>query len=108
MCEVTKEKILDEDNLTQCECGNYTPYEYSWSDENGTTCPTCMVEWLKSQINIYKGLMRDIADPELTEGDIQVMIKRKFSEIMMTDVESLDDDDDLSYLWEFKNKEIEE
>ena len=72
MKTITKQEILNPDNIGQCECGNYAPYDYLKHDENGAaSCPDCMYSFLTGLIKAQSKVIRQIADPSLSEKDIK-------------------------------------
>jgi len=83
---VTKEYILDEDNLGQCECGNWAPHEYLTEDTEGcSSCPSCQISHMSDMIGMYKDLVRKMADPKLTKKDIDQNIKMAICELLSID-----------------------
>lgn len=98
MGNITSKDLRSKDNHVNCECGNTTIYEYSWSDHNGEyqNCPTCMVEWQSSQVKILKELLYKLSK-ESKETTSQ-LINEKYAKLMGIDVEDFEDDIDYSLI----------
>src|SRR5688572_914606 len=92
---ITSEHLSDSENHINCECGNKTIHEYSWSDENGaTSCPTCMVEWQSSQIKAMKELLYDLSSK--SKEETALAINKKYARLMGIEISDFDDEMDFS------------
>lgn len=59
---ITKEDLKDDDNLGQCECGNYTHQDYlTVSDDGANSCPECQIGYLNDLLKMYKKLFIDVS-----------------------------------------------
>ncbi len=91
LSKITKKELKDEENLDQCECGNWSHQDYMHYDDSGaTTCPLCQVSFMEDTITKLLKLSREIADPELSKEDVDGMVKVLFKEVY-----GFSDDDDL-------------
>jgi len=76
---------------TECECGHYAPDDLITYDENGCgTCPSCQIEFQKDLIVKLKELVKEIADPELSNTHISLMIRDKYAQALGCAAEDLD------------------
>jgi uncharacterized Zn finger protein (UPF0148 family) len=86
---ITPEALADPDNLTECECGNTTHYEYSASTDSGeVSCPVCMMSWQGQQIEAMKILVYELS-PKSREETAR-MINEKYAKIMGVDMEYME------------------
>ncbi len=89
---VKKEDYKYLDNLVQCECDNWHHYKYTAMDGDGNNaCPECQVEFQSELIKGLKGLVKRIADPELSSEDTINQIKIEYSKIIGVDIDDLDE-----------------
>lgn len=93
---ISAEHLTDKANHTECECGNKTIYDYSWSDPNSgcQSCPVCMVDWQASQIKALKELIYEIS--KLNESETSKSINEKYASLMGISIDDFDDDVDYS------------
>lgn len=90
MKSLTKKEILIPDNIGQCECGNYSPITYLKYDENGAaSCPDCMYSFLTGLIKAQSKVIRQIADPSLSEEDIKTITRTAHVEATGVDMVDL-------------------
>jgi len=90
--EVTKESYKDEDNLCECMCGNWHHWKYTSSDADGNNaCPNCTISFQSDLITKLIKLIKEIADPDLTEEQFTRMVKQKYADIMYCSVEDLEE-----------------
>jgi len=87
---VTKESLMDEDNLSQCECGSWAHNEHMTMVESGDSCPACRLDWLSRVIDMQEKLLRELADPALSREDVNNRLKAGYCEISGVDIESFD------------------
>ncbi|PCI96637.1 MAG: hypothetical protein COB15_09625 [Flavobacteriales bacterium] len=87
---ITPKELSDPENLEQCECGNYTHHRYATTAGDGYACPECYASYMSEVIGVLKKFVREIADPALTNEDINNMFKIKWCEINGIDVEDFD------------------
>lgn len=89
---ITKEDLKDEDNLVQCECGDYAHHELvSTSPDGNNTCPGCQISWMNQELSMYKKLLRELATPAHTKATIDKKIKERLSELMVITPEDFDE-----------------
>lgn len=93
MGDITLKDYCNKENLQQCECGNYAHYKYLTYDDDGhSTCPACQISYMGSVIKKLKEVIREIADPELSRDDVNIIVKRKYCEIYgISDIDDIDD-----------------
>lgn len=90
MKKVTKKEILNPENIGQCECGNYAPYNYLRQDDNGAaSCPDCMYSFLTGLVKAQHKVIRQIADPTLSEEDIRIINRKSHVEATGVDMQDL-------------------
>lgn len=85
---ITKDDLKDEDNLAQCECGDWAHREHvSDCPDGASSCPACQIEWMANQIELYKNLMYELADPALSKKDITTRVHKGMADIMCCDLD---------------------
>lgn len=89
---ITKEALKDEDNMLGCECGNFCHHSYMVSCNDGNnSCPSCHQAYLNDVVTMYRDLLIELADPDLTHDEVQQRIKHRYIELLGIDEESFDD-----------------
>ena len=92
---ITIEDSLEEENLGQCECGNYAHHYYlSHDDDGNASCPTCQIAYMDSLLKNMIALVKEIADPSLSKADVKSMIVQKYCLSMGIAVEDVDEAND--------------
>lgn len=98
---ITPDDLKDEDNLAQCECGNFSHLEYVTSNDDGqNSCPACQIAWLNDILNKYKKLLFELADPQLKNSDINTRIKKELCDIMGIGIDDFPEEMEDCYLKE--------
>lgn len=87
---ITKKEVLNPENIGQCECGNYAPYNYLRHDDNGAmSCPDCMYSFLTELVKAQHKVIYQIADPVLSKKDIRNMVRKAHVEATGVDMQDL-------------------
>ena len=95
MKTIKAEHLINEDNHVNCECGNVTIDNYSWSSSDGSTsCPICMVNWQSEQIKAMKQLIYSLSP--LRKEEVDRHINKKYAEMMGVRLSDFDDEMDFS------------
>ena len=93
---VEKEDLKNEENLAQCECGNWTHSRYiTTGADDHYSCPECQTDWLETLVGMYKKLLVELADPSFPKDGIVTRIKQEVCKYYcVEDFEDLGFDDD--------------
>lgn len=87
---ITSKILRKKENQTECECGNKTIYQYSWSNGDGQTiCPLCMDAWRGDQIIGLKKLVYELSSK--SKEETAAKINEMYAHIMGVDMEHLND-----------------
>lgn len=88
---IEKEEFKNDHNLLQCECGSWGHYMQMKSSEDGTyTCPSCQIGWMHQVISMYKSIIDQTSQDDLSLNLTNALIRKKLAELLHIDTKDLE------------------
>lgn len=81
---ISKQEAINPDSIEKCDvCENHCHYEYMVTEpEDGLQiCPSCIQSQQKQAIHTLRSLVRELADPDLTEAVIEQRLNQEYAKI---------------------------